>query len=150
MTLPMPTGGYEFLDEDSSEMSRLRDFFIQMEKSHIEEKSPPKWSEHFPDETRGYFLECDIFFPPDRHKSMSNFPPCPTQTRISEENVSKHYSWAWHARYGEGVKMPASEKLCASLVDKENVVLHCENALVYSRIGVRVVVKRVLAFTQDR
>ena len=76
MTLPMPTGGYEFLDEDSSEMSRLRDFFIQMEKSHIEEKSPPKWSEHFPDETRGYFLECDIFFPPDRHKSSERSIAC--------------------------------------------------------------------------
>ena len=46
--------------------------------------------------------------------------------------------------------MPASEKLCASLVDKKDIVLHSENALVYSRIGARIVVKRVLAFKQER
>ena len=150
MALPLPVGEYEFLEENSSEVTRIQNFFLEMEKSHIEKRPPPEWVNHFPDDTRGYFFECDVFFPADRHQSMSNFPPCPTQTQINEENVSEHYSQAWHARYGEGVKMPTSEKLCASLVDKKNIVLHSENALVYSRIGARVVVKKVLAFRQER
>ena len=150
MTLPMPVGDYHFIDKESDEMQRLQHFFSEMEESHINKTPPPTWSQHFPDEKKGYFLECDITFPPERHHSMSNFPPCPTQTKINEEDVSEHYSWAWHARYGAETKMPASEKLCASLVDKTDVVLHSENALVCSRIGAKVVVKRVLSFRQER
>ena len=146
----MPVGDYEFLEKDCDEMGRLQQFFSEMEESHTSKEPPPEWSHHFPDESRGYFMECDVFFPPERHQSMVNFPPCPTQTKITEEEVSEHYSSAWHARYGEDTKMPASEKLCASLVDKTNIILHSENAVVYSRIGVKLVVKRVLAFRQER
>ena len=150
MTLPLPVGDYKFLENNSSEFQQLENFFSHMEKSHTTKIPQPEWSQHFPDSSRGYFLECDVYFPPERHSSMANFPPCPAQTRLEEENVSEHYRKAWHARNGEGHKMPASEKLCASLVDKKDIVLHSENALVYSRIGARIVVKRVLAFKQER
>lgn len=150
MTLPLPVGDYEFLEDSSSEMGQLNDFFAEMEKSHVETIPQPQWQQYFPNESRGYFLECDVFFPEERHHLMSNFPPCPVQTEINEEDVSSYFSQAWHAKHGEDCKMPASKKLCATLVDKKDVVLHAENALVYSRIGARVVVKKVLAFRQER
>ena len=81
---------------------------------------------------------------------MENYPPCPVQTVITEKDVSDYYSQAWHAKHGEDTKMPDSQKLCASLVDKRDVVMHSENAIIYSRIGAKIVVKRALAFRQER
>ena len=150
MTLPLPVGDYEFLEDSSNEMEQLNRFFEEMEKSHVEKIPQPQWQQYFPEESRGYFLECDVFFPEERHHLMSNFPPCPVQTEITEDDVSSYFSQAWHAKHGEDCKMPASQKLCATLVDKKDVVLHSENALIYSRIGAKVVVKKVLAFRQER
>ena len=150
MTLPLPVGDYEFLKDDDVEVTKLRDFFIKMECSHLEKTEAPDWTEYFPDSSKGYYLECDVTFPIDRHEKLSNFPPCPTRTKITEDDVSSHFKQAWRARYGEGVKMPDCEKLCASLTDKKSVVLHSENAIVYSRIGAKIVVKKVLRFRQER
>ena len=150
MTLPLPVGDYRFLDESSDEMRKLQVFFEKMESSHTENTSQPRWQDHFSDESKGYFLECDVYFPEERHHLMSNFPPCPVQTEITEDNVSTYYSQAWHAKHGDGCKMPKSQKLCATLEDKKDVVLHSENAIIYSRIGARIVVKKALAFRQER
>ena len=149
MTLPLPVGDYQFLEDSCEEITQLQSFFVKMEESHSGKTQQPDWHQYFPDESRGYYLECDVVYPEERHHLMSNLPPCPVQTVITEEDVSCHYSQAWHAKHGD-CKMPKSQKLCATLVDERNVVMHSENAKIYSRIGARVIVKRALSFRQER
>ena len=125
MSLPLPCGDYEFLENGADEFQSLVNYFDEVERSHQEKREPPQWSSHFKDESRGYFIEADVLYPPERHHMMRDYPPCPTATEFKEEDTSPYYREAWHVKNGDR-KMPNSTKLCASLVDKRNVVLHSE------------------------
>jgi hypothetical protein len=123
----MPVGGFRFLEEGSEDMIKLQHFFYLMEEHHANGGDLPIWSNHFSNEEEGYYLECDVSYPEDRHESLAGFPPCPAKTNIKEENLSSHFKEMWHLRNGEG-RIPESEKLIASLITKESIVIHSENA----------------------
>jgi hypothetical protein len=127
MMFLMPVGDFHFLEDGSEDLLQLRHFFDLMEMHHADGGEVPLWRNLFPDEEEGYYLECDVSYPQDRHESMMDFPPCPAKTSIKEENLSQHFKDMWHLRNGPG-RIPDSEKLIASLESKESIVLHSENA----------------------
>ena len=96
MSLPLPCGDYEFLDNGGDEFQSLVNYFDEVERSHQEKREAPQWSSHFKDETRGYFIEADVLYPPERHHMMKDYPPCPTATEFKEEDTSPYYREAWH------------------------------------------------------
>jgi hypothetical protein len=165
MMFLMPVGDFHFLEDDSEDSVKLQHFFHLMEDSHLRGGNVPIWNKHFPNEEEGYYLECDVSYPEDRHESLADFPPCPAKTSIKEENLSTHFKEMWYLRNGVG-RIPDSEKLIASLVSKESIVIHSENAgktvyyhiypipsppsALYARLGCKIIIKRILKFRQAR
>ena len=94
MSLPLPCGDYEFLEDGADEFQALTKYFDEVERSHQEKREPPHWSSHFKDESRGYFIEADVLYPPERHHMMKDYPLARQQLsskkRIHLPTIAKH------------------------------------------------------------
>ena len=155
----VPVGGYGFLEDSGEEMAKLRSFFEEIENTHqksalgqVDDTHMPQWGDFFPraeDEVgRGFFVEVDIHIPPERHDYLSGLPPAPNHTRISTSSLPDHMQYLFKERYGENYEGGKCDKLIASLLDKQDHILHHSTARMYARIGAQVVIKRALGFDQ--
>ena len=131
----------------------LKKFFEEVEEVHQDESlsstDMPRWDEYIGPH-QGFFIECDLKIPKDRHDKLQFLPPAPAHTTVKTSDLPEHIQLLFKERYGEGMSDMKTEKLIASLVDKENIVLHHSTARIYSYIGAQITVKRVLSFVQDK
>ena len=150
-TEAMPIGGYKFLYPSDINHEKLVDYFQTeaevMKDPDSNKNDAPRWEEYF-DETEGFFVECDIEIPLEFHDRLKHLPPAPTHTTVETKDLPDHIQELYKERYGKGSSSIKSEKLIASLTDKENQVLHYSTACMYARIGAVIKVKRVLQFVQ--
>ena len=131
----------------------LEKFFEEVEAVHqdmnLSSSDMPRWKEYF-GPNQGFFIECDVKIPKDRHDKLQFLPPAPVHTTVKTSDLPEHIQMLFKERYGKGMSDMKTEKLIASLVDKENIVLHHSTARIYSYIGAQITVKRVLSFVQDK
>ena len=150
-TEAMPIGGYKFLYPSDINHEKLVDYFQTeaevMKDPDSNKNDAPRWEEYF-DETEGFFVECDIEIPLEFHDRLKHLPPAPTHTTVETKDLPDHIQELYKERYGKGSSSIKSEKLIASLTDKENQVLHYTTACMYARIGAVIKIKRVLQFVQ--
>ena len=151
-TEPMPIGGYKFIYTSDINHEKLVEYFQTeaevMKDPDFDKNDAPRWEEYF-DESEGFFMECDIEIPPDFHDRLKHLPPAPTHTTVETKDLPDHIQELYKERYGEASSSIKSEKLIASLTNKENQVLHHTTACMYARIGAIIKVKRVLQFVQS-
>ena len=150
-TEAMPIGGYKFLYPPDTNHKKLVEFFQTeaklMRDPNFNKDDAPGWEEYF-DESEGFFMECDIEIPLEFHDRLKHLPPAPTHTTVETKDLPDHIQELYKERYGKASSSMKSEKLIASLTDKENQVLHHSTACTYARIGAIIKVKRVLQFVQ--
>ena len=67
-------GGFRFLDPQEDAFSQLKDYFEDFETVHnnseLSYMDMPRFEEYFPQKEEGgegFFIECDINIPPERH-----------------------------------------------------------------------------------
>lgn len=113
----------------------------------------PSWDTLFPHDKegvgQGFFIEADVHVPDDRHEYLQGLPPAPAHTKIGVDDLPPHIQLLVRERYGEKYSGGKSEKLIASLLDKEDLVMHHSTAELYARLGVRITVKKVLGFIES-
>ena len=98
------------------------------------------------DAETGYILEVDIVFPEEFHSVLSDYPLAPEKRKISFEELSP-YSQMVVTKHN--LKTCKVEKLLATLMKKENYVLHYRNFQLYTSLGAKVVkIHRILQFYQ--
>ena len=71
----------------------------------------------------GYILEVDLEYPEELHDLHDTYPCAPEKFKIEEKYLSEHQK---ELGRGCGVKF-GSEKLCLTMKDKENYILHYRN-----------------------
>ena len=149
-------GGFRFLDPQEDAFSQLKDYFEDFETVHnnseLSYMDMPRFEEYFPQKEEGgegFFIECDINIPPERHDYLQFLPPAPTHTGVYFSALPPHMQEMYRQRYGEAGGDKMTEKLIASLSDKENVVLHHTTAAMYAKIGAKITPKRAVRFVQS-
>ena len=115
MSQYLPTGGFDWMDVSTKEDQTD---FILKQKDEQEE---------------GYFLEVDLEYPENLHDLHDTYPCAPERFKIEEEYLSEHQK---EIGKGCGVKF-GSEKLCLTLMDKENYILHYRNLKQYLSLGLK-------------
>ena len=155
----LPVGGYHFLEEGDEDLEKIHSFFARVEAVHrgsklgLKDTDMPSWESLFPKDeegvSKGFFIEADIHFPPERHDYLQGLPPAPAHTKIGVEDLPPHIQHLVRERFGEKYSGGKSEKLVASLLDKEGVVMHHSTIELYARLGARITVKKVLGFLES-
>ena len=122
-------------------------------KKGLTDANMPSWDTLFPHDKegvgQGFFIEADVHVPDDRHEYLQGLPPAPAHTKIGVDDLPPHIQLLVRERYGEKYSGGKSEKLIASLLDKEDLVMHHSTAELYARLGVRITVKKVLGFIES-
>lgn len=149
-------GGFRFLDPEEDTFCRLKEYFEEIETIHNEReltyRNMPPFEDYFPQKEEGgegFFIECDVHIPPERHDYLQFLPPAPTHTGVYFSALPPHMQEMYRQRYGEVGSDKMTEKLIASLSDKENIVLHHTTASIYAKIGAKITPKRAVRFVQS-
>ena len=140
-------------------MAKIHSFFTNVEEIHrgrkegLTDADMPSWEALFPHDEegvgRGFFIEADVHVPDDRHEYLQGLPPAPAHTKIEVDDLPPHIQLLVRERYGDKYSGGKTEKLIASLLDKENLVMHHSTAELYARLGATITVKKVLGFTES-
>lgn len=127
MSQYMPDGGLEWLDSD--EWERI-DWMLQTPQQEV-----------------GYFVECDLQYPPDLHDLHNDYPLAPERMWIEADMLSET-----QIRIRRGYDMhnaAAQPKLVPNLMDKERYCCHYLNLQFYLQHGlVLTKIHRVIRFHQ--
>ena len=152
----MPIGGYKFLQPEDESYGQLTAFFDEVDRVFNTEgltaDDMPIWTDFFPEQGgygEGFFLEADIEIPRALHDYLQYLPPAPCHTSVPMSSLPPHMQEMYRQRYGEAGGDKMTEKLIASLSDKENVVLHYTTAAMYAKIGAKITPKRAVRFVQS-
>lgn len=125
----LPTGTYSWLDEEE-----LKDFDIN--KINLEGKY-------------GYFIECDLTYPKNLHKSHQNLPLAPEILEVNFDCLSPYAKNALLESNNQ--KKYKDVKLMATFQDRINYVVHCKNLKLYLDLGMKLKkIHRVLKFRQKK
>merc|ERR1712055_565060 len=132
----LPTGGFKWIKEDDSTVE--------------EDKTVQEWVEFIQkqkdEQEKGYFFKVDLEYPKEIHDKHDTFPCAPEHMKIKEEMLSdyqKELGKKLGVKYG-------SEKLCLTLQDKTEYVLHYRNLKQYLDLGLKLKkVHKVLEFDQS-
>ena len=129
MSMPMPSGGFAWL--------------------FPHEYEPIDWQTQTEDQEVGYFVECDLDYPPVLHDAHHDYPLAPERLNVQIEMLSEtqievrtHYCMsasAWNV------------KLIPNLMPKKSYLCHYLNLQFYISHGLKLTrVTRVLRFKQSR
>lgn len=85
------------------------------------------------EQDKGYYLKVDLEYPKELHDSHDTFPCAPEHMKIEKELLSDYQK-----ELGDelGVKY-GGKKLCLTLQDKEQYVLHYRNLKQYLDLGIK-------------
>lgn len=128
----VPVGDYEWLTETE----------LQSLEQHIE-RIPEQGD-------KGYILCVDLDYPSHVHEQHSCMPLAPEQMDIVFEDLSPFSQASLICLQGESrAKKYRSQKLCTTLKDKKNYVIHFRNLQLYIRLGMRLKkIHRAFSFRQ--
>ena len=132
----LPTGGFKWIKEDDS--------------TDEEDKTVQEWVQFITaqkdEQEKGYFFKVDLEYPKELHDSHDTFPSAPEHLKIKEEMLSDYQK-----ELGDelGVKY-GGKKLCLTLQDKTEYVLHYRNLKQYLNLGLKLKkVHKVFEFDQS-
>ena len=98
------------------------------------------------DESTGYMFNCDLEYPKDLHDLHDEFPMCPENLTIKDEWLSPYQM---EMKNNFNIK-GASKKLCLTLFDKKDYILHYRNLKYCLSKGLKIKrVNKVLKFNQS-
>ena len=125
MSQPLPTGGFEWVEDLKSLEGRIVD--------------------HLTDSPHGYILEVDLDYPEELHVAHNAYPLAPERLVVKNEWMSDYQ----HKLLGAGKASTEVERLVPNLCNKERYVLHYRNLQLYMSLGMRLKkVHRALRFNQ--
>ena len=128
MIQPLPQRDFEFMNEE-----QLQNFDFM---------SVPA------DSPTGYILEVDLDYDETLHNIHNDYPLCPENVSIFEEDLSPYTKLLAEKL---DVKIVPTKKLVCNLKNKTKYVIHYRNLQLYVKLGIRVTkVHRVIEFTQSR
>jgi hypothetical protein len=105
------------------------------------------WKQINTETKTGYLLEVDLKYPPNLHKSHSNFPLAPENIEVDYKNLSPFAKKS--LLRSTNSKKYNDIKLSATFHDRKNYVLHFKNLKLYLNLGMILTrVHRVLSFRQ--
>ena len=113
-----------------------------------EEWQAINWLEQTQHQTTGYFIECDLEYPPELHDKHNDLPLAPRKEAVTfnmlsnkQVEVSRHYNVA---------RSHTSVKLLPSLMSKTKYTVHYLNLKFYLEQGLKLnKIHRVIKFTQE-
>jgi hypothetical protein len=128
----VPTGDYEWC------LSEEREYLL----SNLLEISETSHT--------GYILQVDLDYPPELHEKHSSLPLAPEHKDITFQDLSPYAQTCMIWLKGEAAaKRYKSKKLCSTLENKRNYVVHYRLLQTYIRLGLRLTkVHAALKFTQ--
>ena len=86
----------------------------------------------------GYILCVDLKYPAELHEAHSSLPLAPEQKEITFSELSPYSQNSLiHIQGEQRAKSYKSTKLCSTLSDKKNYVLHYRNLKTYIRLGMK-------------
>jgi len=125
---PLPLGGFRFLTDDE-----LGIFDV----ATVPDNSPV-----------GYFIECDLHYPPHLHDLHNAYPLVPEHVKIEESMLSDTLRFMLDET---NTRHTSSTKLVTNLRDKTHYVTHYRCLQFYLTYGLELIkVHRVIAFNQSR
>ena len=129
MSMPMPLDGFVWLQPH--------------EYVHID------WQNQREDQPTGYFIECDLDYPPEVHDLHDEYPLAPERINVQVEMLSEaQFDLFAHYRIP---RAGSNIKLVPNLLPKHNYLVHYLNLQFYLEHGMKLgVVHRVLRFNQSR
>lgn len=111
------------------------------------------WVEmEFEELSEGFIIECDLDYPSELHFKHNDMPMAPENKVICSTDLSPYSRSCLEIFKGKaGLNRYASQKLCSTLENKKNYVLHYKNLALYLRHGlVLAKVRRVVGFKQKK
>ena len=97
-------------------------------------------------ESVGLTLEVDLKYPEQLHNTHSDYPLAPESITVSDDDLLKS---DWSKKRLIGNKRIACKKLCATLKDKEEYVVHWKVLKLYIELGLEVTkVHRVVSYIE--
>lgn len=97
----------------------------------------------------GYIIECDLIVPEHLHEKFSAMPLAQEKYTVDESEMSDYSVQCQHI-IGGGKKIPKSEKLCGTLHEKKNFLVHYVNLKHFLEEGLILdKVHRVITFSQS-
>lgn len=122
----LPYKDYRFLDEDEINAFDLNQSF---------------------DGDKGYFLECDLYYPKHLHKRHDNFPLAAEMLEVNYKHLSPYAQQAVFLT--EGKKNYKDIKLMSTFHKREKYICHVKCLTLYLSLGlVLTKIHRILEFTQ--
>lgn len=98
------------------------------------------------DESVGLTLEVDLKYPEHLHDRHSDYPLAPESLTVSDEELLKS---EWSKARLNGNKRVSCKKLCATLNDKQEYVVHWKTLKLYLDLGMEVTkVHRVVSYIE--
>ena len=108
------------------------------------------WLAQSEEQETGYYIECDLEYPPEIHDSHNDYPLAPERIVLREEMLSDNQRQIVKC-YNIPRSSMTQTKLVPNLMDKERYTLHYLNLRFYLEHGLRLrQVHRVIAFHQTR
>ena len=107
------------------------------------------WAKIKTEDEKGYIIECDLLYPDDIHDKHENFPLCPSNDRVKNNELSEYQHKSIENLKNIGYKNLPTNKLLLTLKNKENYIVHFKNLKLYLKLGLKITkIHRVLSFDQ--
>ena len=138
----LPLKNFKLLDKNSEKFKSFNvDYIINIPDDQTKE------------EREGYILECDFHIPEELHDYFKEYPPLPHHYSAKPEELSE-YQKEEYLKLNSNVKEIREskvKKLCLTLHDKKNYVIHYRLLQLYLKLGVKITkIHNVISFTESR
>jgi hypothetical protein len=107
------------------------------------------WLKQSETQSTGYYIECDLEYPPELHDSHNDYPLAPERLVLHEEMVSENQRKIFSC-YNIPRSALTQTKLVPNLMDKKKYCLHYLNLQFYLSHGLRLTkIHRAISFQQS-
>lgn len=101
------------------------------------------------DGDKGYFVECDLYYPKHLHKTHSNFPLAAEMLEVNYEHLSPYAKEAVYLT--EGRRKYKDVKLMSTFHMRERYICHIKCLTLYLSLGLKLIkFHRILQFSQRK
>ena len=104
------------------------------------------------EEREGYIFECDFNIPEELHDYFKEYPPLPHHYSAKPEELSEYQKEEYlKLNNVKEIKESKVKKLCLTLHDKKNYVIHYRLLQLYLKLGVQITkIHNIISFTESR